>query len=124
MTNLQALPLILITVGLNTLAQLFLKLGMRTVGYFEFSAANLLPIALQVSRNPYIIGGIACYVFSLAFWMMVLSRVEVSFAYPFMSLGFIFTALAGYYFIQEDFTLSRLLGIVVIIIGVFLVARS
>lgn len=117
------LPLILFAIVLNTLAQIGLKIGMTRIGYFEFSGENLGPIAAQLIRNPYVMGSVFIYCLSLITWLMVLSRVEVSLAYPLTSLGYVFTALAGYFFLQEDLSLTRFMGIVVIIIGVYLVAR-
>lgn len=118
------LPLILFAVGLNTIAQLGLKAGMRVVGYFEFSQENLWPVMLQLMRNPYIVGSCFIYVVSVFAWMAVLSRAEVSFAYPMTSIGYILTAVLGYLFLQEHVSLIRLIGIGIIILGVYLVARS
>lgn len=117
-------PLIILAILLNTVAQVGLKIGMRSIGFFEFSWANLWPIGWQVARNPFIVGAVFFYVFSLATWIMVLSRVEVSLAYPLSSIGYVLTAFAGYFFLHEGLTLSRFVGIVVIIIGVYLVAKS
>ena len=82
------LPLILIAVMLNTIAQIGLKTGMRMVGYFEFSIKNLWPVTAQLIQNPYIIVSILFYIISMLSWLMVLSRVDVSFAYPLTSLGY------------------------------------
>lgn len=118
------LPLILFAVALNAGAQLFLKKGMQTIGYFEFTLRHFPHITWQALTNLYIIGGLVCYVFSIGAWLMVLSRVEVSYAYPLLSVGYIVTAVAGYYFFQEPVTLTRLIGIAVIILGVYLVTKS
>ncbi len=74
------LPLILLGVLLNAAAQLFLKEGMRRIGHFEFVWANLIPISIQVAGNIFVLAGLLCYVVSVAVWLLVLSRVEVSFA--------------------------------------------
>jgi len=117
-------PLILGCVALNTIAQLALKFGMRNIGRFEFSWNSMIPVGLKLMKNPYIFTGLGCYVLSVAFWMMALSRVDVSYAYPLTSLGYIFTAVAGFYLLQEDLSLTRIIGIIVILIGVVLVSRS
>ena len=57
-------------------------------------------------------------------WLLVLSRVEVSFAYPLLSVGYIVNAIAAYYWFAEDLSITRMAGIAVIIAGVCLVARS
>lgn len=118
------LPLILFAVLLNTAAQIILKIGMKSIGQFQFTSQNIIPILLKMTQNPYILGGIALYIFSLGAWLLTLSRVEVSLAYPLTSLGYVFTALVGYYVLQENMGLMRIAGILVIMIGVYLVTRS
>ncbi len=118
------LPLILLGVMLNAAAQLFLKEGMRRIGHFDFVWANLFPIALQAAGNVFILSGLACYVISVAVWLLVLSRVEVSFAYPLLSVGYIVNAVAGYYLFQENLSVSRITGILIICVGVYFVTRS
>jgi multidrug transporter EmrE-like cation transporter len=117
-------PLIMLGVLLNAVAQLFLKEGMRRVGYFEFTWANALPIGLQAAGNVFVLGGLLCYVISVAVWLMVLSRVEVSYAYPLLSVGYIVNAVAGYYLFQEDLSLTRISGILIICVGVYFVTKS
>jgi multidrug transporter EmrE-like cation transporter len=118
------LPLILTGVLLNAAAQLALKEGMRRVGHFEFVAANAMPVAWQAATNPFVALGLTLYVVSVAVWLLVLSRVEVSFAYPMLSVGYIVNAVAAYYLFGEDLSPVRVGGILVIIVGVWLVARS
>jgi multidrug transporter EmrE-like cation transporter len=55
---------------------------------------------------------------------MALSRVEVSIAYPLLSVGYVVNALAAWYLFGEAVTMMRIVGIGVIILGVFIVARS
>lgn len=118
------LPLILFGVLLNAGAQLFLKEGMRRIGHFEFVWANVLPITLQVAGNVFVLGGLICYVVSVAIWLLVLSRVEVSFAYPLLSVGYIVNAVAGYYLFQENLSVTRITGILIICVGVYFVTKS
>lgn len=118
------LPLIMSGVLLNASAQLALKQGMRQVGEFEFRLGNFYSVGLSVALNPFVLIGLLCYVFSVVIWLLVLSRVEVSYAYPLLSVGYIVTALAGHYFFSEDITLVRWTGILVICFGVWLITRT
>ena len=120
----QAFPLIILAMLLNTGAQLMLKAGMARIGYFAFSLSNAWPIAQQVITNPFIIGGLLSYIISVAVWLLVLSRVEVGVAYPMTSLAYILTAIAGYYIFHDHLTPTRLVGIAIILLGVYLVART
>ncbi|WP_119344621.1 EamA family transporter [Facilibium subflavum] len=115
--------LLLLGVSLNASAQLFLKFGMERIGEFSFTLNNVWPIAWKVATNYMIILGLACYVISVVVWLMVLSRVPVGVAYPMVSIGYIITAIAGYFLLGETLTPTRVAGILIIIIGVYLVAK-
>ena len=119
-----ALTLVLTGVGLNAAAQLLLKAGTNAVGHFEFTTVNAVPVGLKLALEPHILSGVVCYVVSLVVWIMALSRVEVSVAYPMLSIGYAVNAIAAYYLFGEAVTPIRLIGIGVIILGVFIVARS
>lgn len=116
--------LILFGVLLNAAAQLLLKAGMTQIGHFEFSLANVVPIGLRVMANIPIISGLFAYVLSVVVWLLVLSRVQVSFAYPMLSIGYIVNALAAYYLFGETMSIIRVTGVFVIIAGVYLVSQS
>lgn len=118
------LSLILSGVMLNALAQLSLKQGMRSIGHFSFSPENLLGMVTIIGLNPFVLIGLCCYVISVVIWLLVLSRVEVSYAYPLLSLGYIVTALAGWLFFDESMNLLRWAGIGVICCGVWLITRT
>ena len=115
---------ILAGVALNAGAQLLLKAGTNAVGHFEFTRANIVPIAFRIATQPPIVGGVACYVISLAVWIVGLSRVDVSIAYPMLSLGYVVNAFAAWYLFGEVLSVQKLVGIGVILVGVVIVARS
>jgi multidrug transporter EmrE-like cation transporter len=116
--------LLMTGVLLNAAAQLLLKAGTNAVGRFEFSMQNILPVGMKLVLEPHIAGGLACYVVSVAVWIVGLSRVPVSIAYPMLSVGYIVNAVAAWYLFGESLTAQKLVGIAFIIAGVFLVARS
>ena len=122
--NTISFSLLMTGVLLNAGAQLLLKAGTNSVGLFEFSRENILPVGWKLATEPHIASGIGCYVISVVVWIIALSRVEVSVAYPMLSIGYVVNALAAWYLFGEAVTLTRLAGIGVIIIGVYLVARS
>jgi multidrug transporter EmrE-like cation transporter len=122
--TLVAFLLLLIAIVLGTCAQLLLKAGTNTVGAFAFTVDNLVPVGTRLALEPRILGGAGCYVVSLAIWIMALSRVEVSVAYPMLSIGFALNALLAWWLLGEAVTPMRMLGIGIIIVGVWLVARS
>ncbi len=109
---------------LNACAQLLLKAGVNAVGAFEVSRANLLPVGLKLITQVPLLAGLGCYGVSLLVWIVGLSRVDVSIAYPMLSIGYVLNALLASYFFGEALTLQRMLGIGIILLGVYLLARS
>lgn len=122
--NILIILLVLIEVVLNVTAQILLKVGMTRIGQFAFHGINIAPIAFQVLTSPFIMFGVSVYVISLIIWLLVLSRIDVSLAYPLISLGFVLNAGIAYFLLGEHITLMRLIGTIVIMFGIFLVARS
>ena len=116
--------LVLSGVLLNAAAQLLLKAGTNVVGHFEFHLDNLLPVGVKLALEPHILGGMACYAVSLVVWIMALSRVPVSIAYPMLSIGYVINAFVAWQWFGEALAAQKLLGIGFIVVGVFLVARS
>ncbi|PZP58657.1 MAG: 4-amino-4-deoxy-L-arabinose transferase [Azospira oryzae] len=119
-----SLLLVLTGVLLNATAQLLLKAGTNSVGQFEFVRHNIVPVGVQLATEPHILGGIACYGVSVVVWILALSRVEVSVAYPMLSIGYVVSAGAAWWLLGEAVSPTRLLGIGMIVAGVFIVARS
>ena len=122
--NAIAFSLVLTGVLLNAAAQLLLKAGTNRIGEFAFSLDNVVPIGLKVASSPFVIGGLACYGVSVVVWILALSRVPVSIAYPMLSIGYIVNAGAAWFLFGESLTAQKLVGIGFIVVGVWLVARS
>lgn len=116
--------LLLCGVLLNAGAQLLLKAGTNRVGEFAFTLEGLAPAGLKLATSPPVIAGLACYVVSVVVWILALSRVPVSVAYPLLSIGYIVNALAAWWLFGESLGAQKLAGIGFIVVGVFLVARS
>ena len=109
---------------LNAGAQLLLKAGTNVLGVITLTPDNWSGQFGRIALEPHIVAGLGCYVVSVVVWIVGLSRVPVSIAYPMLSLGYIVNAIAAHYLLGEAVTLSRWLGIGFIVIGVWLVARS
>lgn len=126
--NPASLALILFGVFLNACAQLLLKAGVNSVtaaiGTFDYSLANLWPVGVRLATQWPIIGGLACYVVSVVVWILGLSRVDVSVAYPLLSLGYVLNAAAAWWLFGEAVTPMRVVGIAIIIVGVVVLTRS
>src|SRR3954463_5851275 len=115
---------ILTGICLNAIAQLLLKAGTNVVGAIHLTPDNLIPTGLKLATQLPILGGLSCYVISVLVWIVGLSRVDVTIAYPLLSLGYILNALGAWYFLHEAVSAQRLLAIGIIIVGVALLTRS
>ena len=120
----QFIPLILFTVFTNFLSQIMLKKGMTMIPKFELTWNGLISSAFDVLFNWYIVFGILVMVISMASHLVVLSRVEISFAYPFLGLSFVLITAYGYFALAEAVTMWRVMGVLLICSGVALVART
>ncbi|PXX46904.1 EamA family transporter [Undibacterium pigrum] len=122
--NINTFGFIFTGIMLNAVAQLLLKKGTNAVGAIHLTAENWFSTGLQLATQLPIIGGLTCYVISVVVWIIGLSRVDVSIAYPLLSLGYIVNAIGAWYFLGEVMSVQRMLAIGVIIIGVALLVKS
>jgi multidrug transporter EmrE-like cation transporter len=122
--TLPAFTLIMIGVLLNAVAQLALKASVKDTGAIELSAGNVMPVASQLMAEPWLWVGLGCYGISVIVWILALSRVDVTIAYPMLSVGYVVNAFAAYALFGETLTPGRLMGIGIIILGVTVLARS
>ena len=118
------LPLILFTVVTNGLAQILLKQGMLSLGPISLSGADLSRAIPAVALNPYVIGGMAMFVISMSSHLIVLSKVELSFAYPFLSLAYVLVTICSVYLFGDQVGPLRIAGIGLIIVGTVLISYS
>ncbi len=114
------LAAILVSVALNASAQLFLRAGAKTI----VPQGNLFDIVAVYALRPAILAGLCCYAASLLAWIYVLSRAEASFAYPFLGLGFVIVAFAGWLILGETPSVQRIIATGVIAVGIGLLAWS
>ena len=116
--------IILTGVSLNAVAQLLLKAGTTSLGTLFPSHERIYTEFFRILLQPFVMGGLICYVVSVSLWIAALSKVPVSIAYPMLSIGYIANAIAAYYLFDEALTLQKMVGIGIIVFGVALVAKS
>lgn len=116
-------PLILAGVVMNSLGQLFLKQAVSEVGEIDMSS-GVGSAASKLAGAPWIWLGLVSYVLSFVIWLLVLSRVDVSYAFPFFSVGYVVVAIAGHRYFGETISTGRAAGIGIICLGVVVLASS
>ncbi|MFM8622389.1 MAG: 4-amino-4-deoxy-L-arabinose transferase [Holophagaceae bacterium] len=110
----RAIPWIITSVTLNAFAQVFLKRGLGHSSIDTFS--SFIPL-LSIS---WVWAGLICYGVSLLVWLKSLSLVPVSFAYPFLALGFLLNGLFAYFFLSETISMVRWVALIIISLGILL----
>ena len=118
--NVQAISILLTSVAFGAVGQLILKAGMNSLGKLQLSADTLL----RMATSPLVLVGIAIFCLSTLLWLFALAKADLSFAYPFLSLTYLAVLIGGALLFHEEVTLPRVLGFIVIITGVWIVARS
>lgn len=119
------IQLLILSVICNVTANIFLKTGVTKVGGISLSQTSLVVDFFKAVLNPFIIGGLALYGFSFVMWLRVLSISDLSKSYPiFVTFVFILTTVGSVIFLKESVSMMRIVGIGILILGVFLVARS
>lgn len=119
-----AIVYILISVLAGAIGQVLLKKGMGSMGPLTLTLNQLGGTLWRIGTNPYVIIGLAIYMGGTVFWLTALSRVDLSYAYPFASLSYVVMLAASWLLFSENITSLRLLGTVVVCAGVFLISRS
>ncbi|MDR1365756.1 MAG: EamA family transporter [Holosporales bacterium] len=110
-------------ITLNAGTQIILKSGVNSLS-FDLAKRSLLQILFETITNWYVVIGVFCYALSFGIWLYLLSKLEVSYLYPMGSISYVIAAVAGHYLLKESLSPVRIAGILVIVIGVCLVAKS
>jgi len=119
-----ALIYILVAVLASAVGQLVLKKGMASMGVLTLDPGQLGSILARIVANPYVLLGLAIYACGTLFWLVALSRVDLSYAYPFVSLSYVVMLVASWLLLNEQISLLRIAGSAVVILGVLLISRS
>lgn len=117
--------LVLVSVTISALAQIALKRGMSgpTV-QTALDGSDVVQKLIAVGTSPMVFLGLALYAMGAMVWLLVLARVDVSQAYPFVGIGFLITLGFGVLLLGETFTLTRFIGIVCVAVGIAFLSRS
>jgi len=119
-----AFALVMTGVLLNAVAQLALKASVSDTGIIDLDMQSLLSSAGSLASNIWLWLGLICYGISVVVWILALSRVDVSIAYPMLSVGYIVNAIAASHLFNEPLGIGKVIGIGIIIVGVYVLARS
>lgn len=117
--------LILFSISIAVAGQILLKIGINRIGIVNFSNLDALKqLFFGVIKSPLVISGLFLYVISAAIWLVVLSAVDLSFAYPFIGLTYVMVLVLSRFILKEDVNLIRWAGAIIITIGVIVISRG
>lgn len=122
MSQLGALGLAFFCVGLTALAQVLLKMGMSSPAIQQAMSNDMRSVYWLALTSPSIWGGMLCFGASAGLWLLVLGKLEVSMAYPLISLGVVLTTVAGIFILGESVSIYKVLGVALIIAGVLILS--
>ena len=115
-----AIAILIFAICLGAMGQILLKSGLQKLG--EHPAPGL--VLAQIVTNIRVFGGFCCYAVSSLFYLVALSRLELSYAYPMIALSYVLVTFLSWRFLHENVPSLRLLGLAVIIVGVVVMALS
>jgi drug/metabolite transporter (DMT)-like permease len=104
--------------------QLVLKRGLASLGVMALRLDTAPQIILSLALNPLVIVGLIVYLIGTLFWLVALSRVDLSYAYPFASLNYGLVLVASWLILGERPSAVRLIGVIVICTGVWAISRT
>lgn len=116
--------LILFSICCNVLGQLLIKRGIVGFGKVELQLSNVIRTAFQVFTVPMVSLGIIVYFVSAFFWITALSKVELSYAYPLLSIGYVLVLFFSHFLFRESLNLHRLIGTALIVAGIYFISKS
>jgi drug/metabolite transporter (DMT)-like permease len=112
-----------ISIFVVVLGQILLKKGLLSLGSINFGD-GLIQAYIKIFTHPLSIFGVFFYILGVLFWLHALSKLDLSYAYPFLALTYVFVAFGSLIFLKEPISLLRWTGILIICIGIFIVSKS
>ena len=117
--------LLVVSVAFNVTANILLKTAVTKTGGISAESTQILTNIAKVAFSPYLIAGLILYGLSFLIWLRVLTFNDLSRSYPiFATIVFLMTTLGSVIFLKENITVIRVVGIAVMLTGIFIVARS
>lgn len=115
---------IFISIIFAVAGQLLLKKAMVEMGPITLTFGDFVPLIFRFITKPFIIAGLALYGIGTIFWLSALSRTELSYAYPMISISYVLIFIASWIFFHERISMTRALAMIIIIFGVYLISKT
>ncbi len=115
--------LVVVAAFLNTIANMLIKTGANKIGTFPRDYNGTIPFLLKLITNWFLVGGLAVFGLGFLLWVLILNKVQLSAAAPIMSFGYVFIMIFSYFLFKEPITATKIVGVLVILLGVIIITR-
>ncbi len=112
------------TIVFTVYGQLIIKARVMKMGSLPAGAQEKIIFLLKASIDPYILSGLLSAFIASLFWIAAMTKFDISYAYPFMSAAFVLVLAFSFFFFNEPITIEKILGIILIVLGIFITSRS
>lgn len=113
------------SIAIAVVGQVLLKIGMDRIGNVHVSGfQSIVQMIFDISRTWQVVVGLVLYVGSSLLWLIALSKVDLSYAYPFVIVGYALVILASWLVLHEQLPPLRVAGISLSLLGTVLIALS
>lgn len=124
MNKIFGIVLICVSTLFTALSQLLLKMGLNRMDIQGFGLSKLFYLLAKMAQDIYIISWFIFALLAMVLWMWGLVYLDLSLAYPFLSLGYVLIVILSAVFLNEQITLMRWSAVIVIILGIFLLYKT
>ena len=118
------LAIIMLSISFSSIAHILLKKGMMELATTITTNQSLIQKIISLGINPWVVSGITLHVGALFVWLWALSRVDISFAYPFLALGYVLVSAMAWHWLGEELNTQRLIAMGIIISGIVVLAKA
>ena len=115
---------IFITIFFTVYSQLIMRWQVGVAGQLPADTSGKVQFIIALLINPWVITGLIATFLGGVSWMLTMTRFEISYAFPFMSLNYILILVAGVFLFNESFTLVKLMGTLLVLVGVIVIAKG
>jgi len=118
------IAIIILSILMSSTAHVLLKKGMMTHALGTVSSDGIFGLVWAVGTNLWVMGGMLLHVSALVVWLWALSKVDISFAYPFLALGYVLVSAMAWFWLGEELSPMKILGMGIIVVGILVLAKA
>jgi len=115
---------IFLTILFTVYSQLIMRWQVAAAGQLPDDISGKIRFIVALLLNPWVVTSIVATFFAGVSWMLAMTRFEVSYAFPFVSLNYVLILAASVLLFNESFTVTKFVGSLIVIIGIIVIAKG